>query len=42
MLADERSWHAPAAAAATQTTRYGTARAAAWGRLHQQPASRTR
>ena len=39
-LADERSWPAPAAATVTQTTRYGTARAAAWGRLHQQLASR--
>ena len=39
-LADERSWPAPAAAASTQTTRYGTARAAAWGRLHQQLAAR--
>ena len=39
-LAGERSWPAPAAATVTQTTRYGTARAAAWGRLHQQLASR--
>ena len=39
-LADERSWPAPAAATITETTRYGTARAAAWGRLHQQLASR--
>jgi hypothetical protein len=39
-LADERSWPAPAAATVTQTTRYGTARAAAWGRLHQQLAAR--
>ena len=39
-LAGERSWPAPAAATATQTTRYLTARAAAWGRLHQQLASR--
>lgn len=38
--ASERSWPAPAAATVTQTTRYGTARAAAWGRLHQQLASR--
>ena len=39
-LASERSWPAPAGATVTQTTRYGTARAAAWGRLHQQLASR--
>jgi DDE superfamily endonuclease len=39
-LADERSWPAPAATTATATTRYGTARAAAWGRLHQQLGSR--
>jgi hypothetical protein len=39
-LADQRSWPAPAAAAITETTRYGTARAMAWGRLHQQLASR--
>ena len=39
-LADQRSWAAPAAAAITETTRYGTARAMAWGRLHQQLASR--
>ena len=39
-LAGQRSWPAPAAATITQTTRYGTARAAAWGRLHQQLASR--
>ena len=39
-LADERSWPAPAAATVTQATRYGTARAAAWDRLHQQLASR--
>jgi hypothetical protein len=34
-LADERSWPAPAAATVTQTSRYGTARAAAWGQTHQ-------
>jgi hypothetical protein len=39
-LASERSWPAPAVTAVTETTRYGTARAAAWGRLHQQLASR--
>ena len=39
-LADERSWPAPAAATSTQTSRYGTARAAAWARLHQQLAAR--
>ena len=39
-LADQRSWAAPAAAALTETTRYGTARAMARGRLHQQLASR--
>ena len=39
-LADERSWPAPAATTVTQATRYGTARAAAWDRLHQQLASR--
>jgi len=39
-LADQRSWAAPAEAAITETTRYGTARAMAWGRLHQQLASR--
>ena len=38
-LADQRSWPAPAVATVTQTTRYGTARATAWGRLHQQLAS---
>jgi DDE superfamily endonuclease len=39
-LASERSWPAPAVTTVTQTTRYGTARATAWGRLHQQLASR--
>jgi len=39
-LARERSWPAPAVTTVTGTTRYGTARAAAWGRLHQQLASR--
>ena len=39
-LADPRTWPAPAVATITQTSRYGTARAAAWGRLHQQLAAR--
>jgi len=39
-LADQRSWPAPAAATITQTTRYGTAQATAWGPLHQQLAAR--
>jgi DDE superfamily endonuclease len=39
-LADPRTWPAPAAATSTATTRYGTAAAAAWGRLHQQLAAR--
>ena len=39
-LADQRSWAAPAAAAITETIRYGTARAMAWGRLHRQLAGR--
>ena len=36
----ERSWPAPAVTTVTETTRYGTARATAWGRLHQRLASR--
>ena len=39
-LSDPGTWPAPAAATCTQTSRYGTARAAAWGRLHQQLAAR--
>jgi hypothetical protein len=39
-LADQRSWPAPAAATATATSRYGTARAMAWARLHQRLAAR--
>jgi hypothetical protein len=39
-LADERSWPAPAVATSTATTRYGTAQATAWARLHQQLAAR--
>jgi DDE superfamily endonuclease len=33
-LADEASWPHPSAATVTATTRYGTARASAWQRLH--------
>jgi hypothetical protein len=32
---DPLSWPDPAAATVTETARYGTARAMAWGRLHQ-------
>jgi len=39
-LADPRTWPVPAVTTITQATRYGTARAAAWDRLHQQLASR--
>jgi hypothetical protein len=39
-LADPKTWPAPAAATVTETARYGAARTAAWGRLHQQLASR--
>jgi hypothetical protein len=39
-LADPQTWPAPAVATVTETTRYGTARAMAWGRLHQRLASR--
>lgn len=39
-LADARTWPEPAAATSTETTRYGTARASGWGRLHQRLASR--
>jgi hypothetical protein len=39
-LADPGTWPVPAVATVTETTRYGTARAAAWGRLHQQLAAR--
>ena len=39
-LADPGTWPAPAVAAVTGTTRYGTARATAWGRLHQRLTSR--
>jgi hypothetical protein len=39
-LQDPGTWPAPAVAAVTGTTRYGTARATAWGRLHQRLTSR--
>ena len=39
-LADEKCWPAPAVTTRTETTRYGTARAMAWGRVHQRLASR--
>ena len=39
-LADPGTWPVPAVATVTQTIRYGAAQAAAWGRLHQQLASR--
>ena len=39
-LSGPQTWAAPAVATATETTRYGTARATAWGRLHQRLASR--
>jgi hypothetical protein len=39
-LADPGTWPAAAVTTVTQATRYGTARAAAWGRLHQQLAAR--
>ncbi|HEY5989342.1 MAG TPA: transposase, partial [Streptosporangiaceae bacterium] len=39
-LADPQTWPAPAVTTITGTTRYGTAQAAAWGRLHQRLASR--
>jgi hypothetical protein len=39
-LAAAETWPAPAAATVTGTTRYGTATAMAWGRLHQRLASR--
>jgi DDE superfamily endonuclease len=35
-FAGPASWPAPAATTVTRTTRYGAARAMAWGRLHQQ------
>jgi len=39
-LADPGTWPAPAVTTVTETTRYGAARASAWGRLHQRLASR--
>ena len=39
-LAGQQSRPAPSLTTLTQTTRYGTARAAAWGRLHQRLTSR--
>jgi DDE superfamily endonuclease len=39
-LADPRTWPAPALTTITETTRYGTATAMAWGRLHQRLESR--
>jgi hypothetical protein len=39
-LSDPGTWPAPAVSTSTQTTRYGTARAAAWSRLHQRLAAR--
>jgi DDE superfamily endonuclease len=39
-LADPGTWPAPAVTTVTETTRYGTAAAMAWGRLHQRLTSR--
>jgi hypothetical protein len=39
-LADRKTWPAPAVTTVTATTRYGTATAMAWGRLHQRLESR--
>jgi len=39
-LADPKTWPAAAVSTAAETARYGTARAMAWGRLHQRLASR--
>ena len=39
-LADPETWSAPAVTTVTETTRYGAARASAWGGLHQRLASR--
>ncbi|HEY3953382.1 MAG TPA: transposase [Streptosporangiaceae bacterium] len=39
-LAEEATWPAPAVTAVTETTRYGTATAMAWGRLRQRLAGR--
>jgi len=40
-LADERTWPAPHVTTVTQTTRYGTATAWAWDRLHPRLVSRS-
>jgi DDE superfamily endonuclease len=40
-FSDEQTWPAPAVTTTTQTTRYGTATAMAWGRMHQRLASRS-
>jgi hypothetical protein len=39
-LDEPATWPAPGAATVTETSRYGTARARAWGHLHQQLAKR--
>jgi len=39
-LADEQSWPDPPVTTVTEATRYGTAAATAWGRLHQRLTSR--
>ena len=39
-LGEPSTWPEPTAAAVTETSRYGTAEARAWGRLHQQLAKR--
>jgi hypothetical protein len=39
-LAEDATWPAPAMATVTETTRYGTATATAWGQLHQRLTSR--
>jgi hypothetical protein len=39
-LTDPGTWPAPAVTTVTETSRYGTARAMAWGRLHQRLTSR--
>jgi len=39
-LCDPQTWPGPAVTTVTETTRYGTATAMAWGRLHQRLASR--
>jgi hypothetical protein len=39
-LSDEKTWPAPAVTTVTETTRYGTAAACAWDRLHPRLTSR--